>query len=207
MKEKIIQLKDRNDTITFEKNIWKYKSILYKNTKFVLENKTGEDGYQDIIDALNIKNRLKRITYIYDKACKQIDDYNDKNNITCEFKNGKCCAHYQTNHYNGCCRMCKYQSQNGCKTSNLSCKLFFCGCVQSKHKILRFEDIKVLKCFSKREKAIANINFFSSRKMFITTLYTSSFILVTIFDIINILMMLPSLIKKQKIAKKYYENQ
>ena len=201
MKEKIIKLHSEEDIKEFEKNIWKYRSIFYKRTHFTLENKTNDDGYNIIIEALNIKKRYKRISYIYDKACEQIDNYNKENNIECEFKEGKCLAHYNTKHHNGCCRVCKYQSQTGCKTQNLACKLFFCGCVKKKYKTLNFEDVKILKCLPKKSQIMLEGMFFINRKNFIFVLYTNSFIVLAIVQLGAILNMIGS----YKIEKKHYK--
>ena len=38
MKTKIIKLNNKVDTKKFERKIWIYKSIIYKRTKFILEN-------------------------------------------------------------------------------------------------------------------------------------------------------------------------
>ena len=125
MKNKIVEIDNELDAKKFEKNIWIYKSIFYRNTKFILKNKTNIEGYNEAIEALNIKSRIKRINYIYDKSCEIIDNYNKKNSIDCEFENGHCIVHRNTKYINGCCRLCRYQSEKGCKSKNLTCKLFF----------------------------------------------------------------------------------
>lgn len=86
MKTKIIKLNNKVDTKKFERKIWIYKSIIYKRTKFILENNVKNINYSSVIEALNIKNRIKRINYIYDKACSEIDEYNKIKHIDCEFK-------------------------------------------------------------------------------------------------------------------------
>ena len=59
-KKKII-IKDKKDLKKFYNNIKYYRSILFVFTKFESDNKEIEH----IITALNIKNRFKRIKYVY----------------------------------------------------------------------------------------------------------------------------------------------
>lgn len=108
-----------------------YRSFLFKFISFEL---VSDDKYDlnKIIMALNIKNRYKRISFIYDSACNLVDDkfLNVKN--MCGFNKGQCYAQRGTNKCNGCCRCCKYQSSKGCTSSNLACKLFFCDEVRKR---------------------------------------------------------------------------
>lgn len=196
MKDKIINLQSDNDKKNFEKKLWLYRSIFFKRTNFIIDNNENE-SYKNIINALNIKNRMKRITFIYDTICDQIDKYNIENHISCDFKNGKCGTHQKTNYYNGCCRMCRYQSENGCKTRNTACKLFFCDYVCKKSKPLTFHDIKLFKCLSIRCQIISNTNFFLNRKISLISLYFGSLILLAIFQTITILSM-PYIFMKNK---------
>ena len=206
MKNKIIKLNTVADVKRFDKKIWLYRSIFYRGVHFILENKPIYDEYTNIINALNIKNRFKRIRYIYDTACEQIDNYNKDNNITCEFKCGKCLAHYDTPYYNGCCRVCRFQSQHGCTTKNLTCKLFFCSPIMNKYKALTFTDVKILKCLSKKNQIILNGNFFASREAFLFVLYTGSFFVLSLTQFFNILFMRFAYKKHKKIAISLYES-
>ena len=81
---------------------------------------------------------------------------------------------------NGCCRRCLYQSNKGCTTSNLTCKFFYCEKVKQKHKILTMDDIKILRCFSCRQREIVRHDYFSSREEVISDLYVGSLIIFTI---------------------------
>ena len=108
-----------NDIDLFYKKLWLYKSVFFRNVYF----KTDIQEIKSIIDALNLKKRKKRITYIYDYACKEVDNYwKDKN--PCCFKKNKCLSQQKPTckYKNGCCRKCVYQSNKGCTTSNLTCK-------------------------------------------------------------------------------------
>lgn len=205
LKDKIIKLDSKDDIKNFEKDLWLYRSFLHKKTNFILESSLADETYTNIINALNIKNKLKRITFVYDSACKQIDDYNIKNHISCDFKDGKCGAHQNTKHYNGCCRVCRYQSPTGCKTKNLSCKLFFCGYVCSKSKPLTFNDLKILKCLSVKRRMITDMTLFLSRKKVIIALYLDSFIILSIFHTISILFMPSTFLKNRRLAIEKYK--
>lgn len=104
MKKKII-LKSKKDLSSFYKRLWLYRSFLYRYVTF----ETEDDKYNisSFINALNIKNRRKRIKYIYDAACLEIDDYYKDKNM-CGFKNNQCYVQRKLNNnkFNGCCRMC-----------------------------------------------------------------------------------------------------
>ena len=162
--EKVIKIKNQNDLDRFYKRIKYYRSPLYRFTTFKSDNK--EIG--KIIEALNIKNRCKRIQFVFEAACDYIDDYNktQSNNI-CGFSNNKC----RNNVLNGCCRKCYYRGKNGCTTQNLSCKLFFCSKVCDKYKTLTFDDVKLLKCFSYRNQVIVKHNYFTKKEDYLVDLY------------------------------------
>ena len=89
MKSKIITINNYKDYNKFLKKINIYKSILYYNTLFEVKNNINEKNIDYITNALNMKNRKKRIEYVYDQSCKLIDRKNQGINI-CGFENGKC---------------------------------------------------------------------------------------------------------------------
>ena len=68
-----IKIETEKDLRKFYRRIPLYRSILYNRVTFELNNDTYH--ITPIIKALNIKNRKKRIEYIYDEAIKTIDDY------------------------------------------------------------------------------------------------------------------------------------
>lgn len=187
MKIKIIKLNNKKDEEKFEKKIWFYKSIFYIRTKFVLESIEKNTKYNSVINALNIKSRIDRINYIYDEACSEIDEYNRANKINCEFKDGRCLNQYNTKKYNGCCRLCRLQSSHGCTSQNITCKLFFCDQLEKKYKIMKFNDIKILKCLSLTNKMIVKYNYFETKESFLRTLYINSIIIFAIKVVINII--------------------
>lgn len=124
-----------------------------------------------------MKNRKEKIINIYDTACKIIDDYEKEKNI-CGFKNNKCCM--QKRYINGCCRCCINQSNNGCTTSNLTCKLYHCDYICKKYKTLKIEDIEILKKLSFRQRLILKYDYFSKREDVINDLYLNSILLFLI---------------------------
>ena len=161
--------------------------IVYTYNKLKNENNVKNINYSSVIEALNIKNRIKRINYIYDKACSEIDEYNKIKHIDCEFKNGKCMNQHNTKRINGCCRLCRLQSSHGCTSQNITCKLFFCDQLEKKYKTIKFNDIKILKCLSLTNRIIVKDNYFETKENFLRTLYLNSIIVFSIKVVINII--------------------
>ena len=172
MRSKTILINNTDDYKKFLKKIKIYKSILYYNTLFVVKNNIHNQMIDYIINGLNIKNRKERITYIHDIGCKLIDD-NTKNINICGFKNGQCYVQQKlkNGYCNGCCRLCIYQSNNGCPTKNLSCKLFNCTEVKSRYNILKYDDLKILKILSLKNRIIIKSDYFSRREDVLKDLY------------------------------------
>lgn len=158
------------------------------------------DEYSDLIKALSIKNRYKRTCFIYDKACDYIDSYNENNNIRCEFCDNRCSDHRHKNNINGCCAHCKYQSNRGCKTQNLSCKFYFCD-YMSKYPVIKEEDIHILKLLSKRQRYICKNNVFCKRSIFIGLLFTGSVLVYFLYCFIKDIDIIAFEIQK-KLSKK-----
>ena len=164
----------------FYKNLYLYKSSFYKNANFI--SKSNDEDFNSIISALNIKSRIKRIKFIYDYCCRRIDTYNEGKNI-CGFNEaGQCYAQQYDGCTlkNGCCRLCALQNPNGCKTSNLTCKMFYCKYVTDKNKVLKYKDLKILKLFSLRQRLIIQDDFFSTRESVLFDLYCGSIIIYSI---------------------------
>lgn len=172
MKRKLIVIKSKEDYTKFIKRIVLYKSILYINTEFQLERNQINDKLQQMINGLNIKNRYKRITYVYDTACSIIDS-NTKGLNVCGFKNNKCYIQQKQNNgkCNGCCRLCKYQNSNGCPTKNLACKLFNCSEVKKRYKTIEYKDLAILKLLSLKNRLIVKSDYFSTREEVLKDLY------------------------------------
>lgn len=172
MRKKVILISNNNDYKKFLRRIYIYKSILYCNTLFIVKNDNNDKMIDYITNALNIKNRKKRITYIYDSSCKIIDD-NTKNINICGFKNDKCYVQriLKNGKCNGCCRKCLYQTKNGCPTKNLACKLFNCSEVKSRYEVIKYEDLKILRLLSLKNRIIIKSDYFSKREDVLKDLY------------------------------------
>ena len=180
MKSKIITINNYKDYKKKKKKINIYKSILYYNTLFEVKNNINEKNIDYITNALNMKNRKKRIEYVYDQSCKLIDRKNQGINI-CGFENGKCWVQRKIKNgkCNGCCRKCIYQTSNGCSTKNLSCKLFNCTEVRSRYNVIRYNDLKLLRKKKKKNQIIIKSDYFSKREDVLKDLYSYSLIYST----------------------------
>lgn len=130
---------------------------------------------------LNKLSRLKRLEYIYDKSCQKIDNLHKDENV-CDFKCNKCLIQQmdKSNEINGCCRTCIYQSTSGCKTSNLTCKLFWCDEVKKRYKFYEMKDLPLLNNLSKRQRFILKLDYFQSREEVLLDLWFGSIILASL---------------------------
>ena len=179
-----------------------YKNFLYRWT--TIKTSIEDEECQNIIKALNIRKRSKRLEFIYDYCCNKLDIFYSGKNV-CGFSNNKCIVQQAPNckYKNGCCRLCVYQSETGCKTANLTCKLFYCSSVTSKYKVITFQDLKILKLLSLRQRLILRDSFFSTREQILTDLYFGSIVIfafrMAIRETINLIKL--GIIKKHKIKK------
>ena len=198
MFKKTIVIKNDKDLEKFYKRLIFYRS-LYLFTVFESSNK----DIQKIINALNIKRRSKRIRYIYEEACKELNDYYAKFN-PCGFKNCIC----RNNEKYGCCRCCRNVGDKGCTTDNLSCKFFFCTKAKDKcKKVLEPNDIKILKVLPYRCQVIARHNYFTKKETFLMDLYIGSLIIFCIRYIYRFIRYNMKLfIKHRKLGKKNSKN-
>lgn len=170
-----LKVTNKKQLKAFYRHLFFYKTFLFHFTKFELE--TDKYKISELIQVLNIKNRKERIAYIYDNACKQLDEQNVGKNI-CSFKNNQCTIQRKKNFgYHGCCRKCYHHTETGCPTKNLACKLFYCATVKEKYQVLKYEDIKVLKALSIRQKLIVEADYFNTREEVISDLYYGSLFL------------------------------
>ena len=169
-----------SDLKKFYNKLYLYKSFLFCNVNFTLQNKLDED-IDIIIEALNIKNKKERIEFIYDYVCNTIDKRYENKDI-CEFKDSKCLLQRvnKDNKSNGCCRLCLYQSNKGCTTKNMTCKFFYCSEIHKRYDMYKFDDFKILKCLSLRQRILLRHNFFSNREDVLKDLYIGSLIIGTI---------------------------
>ena len=193
---KLIKINNQTALDKFYRKLFFYKLFILKKTKFTVE--TNYEEVKPIINVLNIKKRKERIIYIYDEACKQIDNHYKNKNI-CGFKNNKCYVQQklQNGTINGCCRMCLYQSTKGCTTKNLTCKLFTCSEVEKRCKVIKFDDLKILNLLSFRNRMILKSDYFSKREDVIKDLYYGSFFLWTIRIVIRMIINFYTLKRKK----------
>ncbi|MEE3343135.1 MAG: hypothetical protein VZS44_03505 [Bacilli bacterium] len=146
--------------------------FIYRLMPFnIVKFKTNKKEYQKIVKFLNIKNKRKRIEYIYDEAIKEIDKYYPKD--LCDFKDGRCIyqRYLKTDRVNGCCRSCHLSTDKGCPTTNLPCKIIYCSYINKKIKPLKYKDINILKCLSLKQQLILKGNFYSTREEIINDLH------------------------------------
>lgn len=124
--------------------IFLYRTFLFKNKTF----ETKSNDLLPIVNALNIKNKKERISYIYDETVKYLSDYYNKD--LCQFKNNQCIAQRlnKVKDINGCCRHCLLVGANGCTTCNIGCKLIYCKTSIKNYKLLKLKEIPIQACFN-----------------------------------------------------------
>lgn len=132
------------------KLLFLYRTILFKFSTF----KTNNNELKTIVKALNIKNRKQRITYIYDETISLLNEYYSQD--LCQFIDGKCIVQRKNNSKstNGCCRRCLIVTEKGCPSVNITCKLIYCKTAAKNIKLLKFNELTILKCLSIRQRLI-----------------------------------------------------
>ena len=142
------------------KLLFLYRSILFKNIYF----KTNNKKLNNIVKALNTKNKKERIAYVYEEAIKEINTYYSKD--LCQFINGKCIVQRTTNsnHINGCCFKCPIVTNKGCPSSNFACKLIYCKTAIGNMKKINFNDVTILKCLSIPQRLVILSDFFVKKE-------------------------------------------
>lgn len=145
--------------------------------KYETENKDEE--LNKLINILNIKNRYKRINKIIEELSNYIDLYY-KDCKLCDFKSSKCICHrnINKNYINGCCRMCLYQSDKGCTTKNVACKLFLCSHAIIDIKRLELNDIYISKLLNPYQRFVLSCDYFSTIEQVTMDLYVGPFCLL-----------------------------
>lgn len=170
MKKKVLINIDNVDK--FYRKLFLYRSFLYSFVNFESSCKS----LKPLVNALNIKTRKKRIAYVYDEACRTIDNYYKNKNL-CDFKDGRCISHRENNKTlkNGCCRLCEHRTGGSCPSRNIACKLFFCTTVKEKNETLKFSDISILKVLTPLQRFTLKSDYFSLEKDVINDLYSGIF--------------------------------
>lgn len=104
--------------------------------------------------AMNINNKKKRYSYVYDVSCDILDEEFKQFNH-CDFQDSKCVnfrsVNKKTNNNYGCCfingKVCEHLKSNICSIKSLPCKLFVCRKFKKEGKSLQINDILLLKVF------------------------------------------------------------
>ena len=160
-------------------------------SKDIEENEEYKNIIIEALRIIEIEKEEDRINYIYDYECDLLDRKWNKYN-PCKFCDNKCSSQRAGKAWhkeNGCCwdfdyskvpwkfteneRICAYLDKNGCKTKNLSCKIFTCNYLikNSDFKIIK-EDLFLIECFfNAKRKMVAGHNFFVSKEELLNKLY------------------------------------
>lgn len=178
MEKLVVEIKNNN----YKKIIKKTRKLLNicdnENKKLEVINNgkviTKEDNVElyNIIEAINIKDKNKRYSFIYDTVC----DYIDKKYLEynyCDFKDDVC-VYFRNNkdfsHTNGCCYstkrggLCENLKNNTCQIKSISCKLYSCEYLRNKKVYFKIKDILLLKYFfNLKQKYILKYSFFKSK--------------------------------------------
>ena len=136
---------------------------IYNKTKIFLEKKNDpniEDKLKAVEKVLDIKDKEKRLKYLYDLICDYLDkEFRNKN--ICGFKCDICVRRQdmidrgikKDTYKNGCCysymkhKDCIYLENGKCKTENIGCKLFTCHYLKKKGYKYKLNDIYLAKYF------------------------------------------------------------
>ena len=176
-----------NNNPTYNKKIIKQFITKKDKTKAVVIKNYNEEIIA-ILKAIYIEDDSKRYSYIYDEACKLLD--NKWNNcFPCKFCNNKCIASqngFMDKEYDGCCysfkrkkfgkvkkSKCKFLDKNKkCITKNISCKLFTCNYLKKNTSFnTSYDDYLLLTLFfNKKQKLIIKYNFFKTREQILIKL-------------------------------------
>ena len=159
-----MKINDKKKLLQF---LWFYKHL------FFIKYETDNKELVSFINALNIKSRYKRIEYVYEEACNEVDNYYSSCKL-CDFKEGMCIAYRikLLKDKNGCCRKCLHQSNKGCKTKNLACKLFLCSyTIHHNKKKLEGKDIEILKLLNRYQRYVATNDYFATKEQAVFDLY------------------------------------
>ena len=183
MSKLCINIQNSDDINTFYNRLRLYKLFCSRKTiELNIPDTINEEDRNDLLmieEAFNIKDKYKRLEYVYYKVC-EILDKPIKENI-CDFdKNGLCAAQRAGKHpskINGCCGTCKYISKNGCTICSLSCKTFYCSYIIKLKHIPSFRKIKLYKYFfSLPQKMIIETNFWNTAEENLKLLSKTNFI-------------------------------
>ena len=178
MEKLVVEIKNNN----YKKVIKKTRKILNicdnenKKLEIISNGKliTKEDNIElyNIMHAINIKDKSKRYSFIYDTVC----DYIDKKYLECnycDFKDDVCVFfrnHPKIMHKDGCCYsdarggLCENLKNHRCQIKSISCKLYSCEYLRNKKVYFKIKDIPLLKYFfNLKQKYILKYRFFKPK--------------------------------------------
>ena len=95
-----------------------------------------------------------------------------------------------------------YQTKSGCPTKNLACKLFNCSYVKSRYEVIKYEDIKLLRLLSLKNRFIIKSDYFSKREDVLKDLYAYTLSYSTIRIVYRLIKNFILFNKEKEIVKK-----
>lgn len=164
----------------------KNNKILEKTTKHInnlqITDKEKKQYLSILNQALEITDKEKQLSYLYDEMCDYLDNEFKQKNL-CGFC-GKLCKRRQDlinrgvkkeTYDNGCCysyskkENCKYLGVNGCTIKCLGCKLFTCFYLRKTEKArYKIDTIPFAKYFfNARQKFYMENTFFTEKEIII----------------------------------------
>jgi hypothetical protein len=195
----VISLND--DFSSLRKIIKKIKNDVKKKRKIshdyiiISNNSKYLNDFVASIKAAYILDNSKRIDFIYDTICDFLDNDFKKNNY-CDFQKDKCiaCRLGVTEHErNGCCYSfevagffsmsmiknegpCRYLTDQGCSTRNISCKLVTCRYLQENGVMYSPYKFLLIRCFlSIKQIDVITYNFFTTKEEILNKLKKKSY--------------------------------
>lgn len=183
LEEKLILTNQNIDKVykNMNKIIGKYQKRYLINLEYTeeIEDKKKKKEIEEVIKAINLKDRRKRYTYIYDTICSKLDN----NGPNCNFKDNVCEKYRDRCHYNGCCEStkngkCNYLGDDGCKIKCISCKFFICDYFKKQDRALVKNPNSFLLSkyfFNLEQKMILTFTFFTKEEEIIDKLLQAKF--------------------------------
>ncbi len=169
MKKIIINIDNKNyKKILNRLIIYRYykKSFIFNYS----DNFKYKNDFDSIKEALNIKDKKKRLSFIYDEVCDYLDNFFIDNNL-CKFKNNKCysnrCKKFEK--VNGCCSnnkniACKYFDKDHCKIKCSGCKFYICPTLKKVQGSIKMKDIFITRLLSIRQRIVLRYTVFTPKE-------------------------------------------
>lgn len=138
---------------------------------------------KELLYILSTNDIRQEYSYIYDKACDELDDIFNKNHY-CDFKGDSCIKQRECKSRNttmGCCYSfyyrkfdkmpvttgrCQYLSERGCTIKCLCCKLFTCQYLRKQGISFSCKDFPLLAAFlnKKQQEYTVSLSFFQPKE-------------------------------------------